>query len=516
MRLAWFSPMPPAPTGVATCSRDVVAGIGKRHAIDVYVHGADAGAPVAAVEAPESVRVYSAHDFVWRHRAEPYDLTVYQVGNSSHHDYLWPYLFRYPGLTVLHDVHVHHARAAALLRTRRADDFRREFAGNHPDVSADLAELAVAGFDNQLYYWWPMSRLIIEASKLTAVHSAPLAARLREQFPHARITNIRLGHGEWLSADRISTARSRVRAAYKIADDAVLFGVFGGLTPDKRVPQVLDALGAVIPYAPSAHLLLAGAPARHYDVMADIHHRGLSDRVTLTGYLPSESELTDCIAACDVSLNLRWPTAREMSGPWLRALAAARPTITIDLEHLVDVPSLDPRTWVVNAVGIRGAGSGIRGAGSGIRGAGSGIRGAGSGIRGAGSGIGETTSSSDRGDSREPGSDPGSRTPDPRVSADPVTVAIDILDEDHSLRLAMRRLATDPELRTSLGHAGQRYWEREHSVTSMLDDYERVLAEAAKLPVPDVALPDHLVTDGDRLLNAVLDEFGLEPVWSKL
>ena len=142
----------------------------------------------------------------------------------------------------------------------------------------------------------------------------------------------------------------------------MLFGVFGGLTPDKRVPQILDALGAVIPYAPSAHLLLAGAPARHYDVMADVHQRGLSDRVTLTGYLPSESELTDCIAACDVSLNLRWPTAREMSGPWLRALAAARPTITIDLEHLVDVPSLDPRTWVVNAVGIRDARSGIRGA----------------------------------------------------------------------------------------------------------------------------------------------------------
>jgi glycosyltransferase involved in cell wall biosynthesis len=445
MRLAWFSPMPPVPTGVATCSRDVVAALGNLHAIDVYVHGRDAGAPLAAVEAPECVRVYSAHDFVWRHRAEPYDLTVYQVGNSSHHDYLWPYLFRYPGLTVLHDAHVHHARAAALLRTRRIDDFRREFAANHPDVSADLAELAVAGFDNQLYYWWPMSRLIIESSKLTAVHSAPLAARIREQFPHARITNIRLGHGEWLSADRISTGRSRVRAAYKIAGDAVLFGVFGGLTPDKRVPQILDALGAVIPYAPSAHLLLAGAPARHYDVMTDVHQRGLGDRVTLTGYLPGESELTDCIAACDVSLNLRWPTAREMSGPWLRALAAARPTITIDLEHLVDVPSLDPRTWAVNAVGMRGAGSGVLGAGSRIR------------------DIDSGRANGQRSTNRE------LRTANRDSDGDPVTVAIDILDEDHSLRLAMRRLATDPGLRKSLGHAGQLYWEREHSVRSMLE-----------------------------------------------
>src|SRR3954470_13419437 len=354
MRLAWFSPMPPVPTGVATCSRDIVAEIGKRHAIDVYVHGGDTGAPLAAVEAPECVRVYSAHDFVWRHRAEPYDLTVYQVGNSSHHDYLWPYLFRYPGLTVLHDVHVHHARAAALLRTRRADDFRREFAANHPDVSADLAELAIAGFDNHLYYYWPMSRLIVEASRLTAVHSAPLASQLQEQLGGASICTVRLGHGERLNAEQIARGRAHVRRRYGIGqnagEDTVLFGLFGGLTPDKRIPQVLDALSAIVPYAPAAHLLLAGAPARHYDVAADVAARGLEHRVTITGYLPTESALTECIAACDVSLNLRWPTAREMSGPWLRALAAARATITIDLAHLVDVPSVDPRTWKMNSV----------------------------------------------------------------------------------------------------------------------------------------------------------------------
>src|SRR3954466_2779378 len=222
MRLAWFSPMPPVPSGVAAVSGQLVRELGRRHAIDAYVHANHPRESLPTLESLESVRVYSAHDFVWRHRAEPYDLTVYQVGNSSHHDYVWPYLFRYPGLTVLHDFHVHHARAAALLRTGRPQAFRAEFAANHPDVSADLAELAIAGFDNQLYYWWPMSRLIIESSKLTAVHSAPLAARIREQFPHARITNFRLGHGERLSTDRISTGRSRVRAAYKIAEDAVL------------------------------------------------------------------------------------------------------------------------------------------------------------------------------------------------------------------------------------------------------------------------------------------------------
>src|SRR5262245_63490815 len=113
MRIAWFSPMPPVPIGPAEDSAVLVAALSADHQIDVYVDE-----PVVRL-APGTL---SAHDFVWRQRLDPYDLTVYQLGNSSHHDYEWPYLIKYPGLTVLHDAHLHHARAAALLRTFRPDD----------------------------------------------------------------------------------------------------------------------------------------------------------------------------------------------------------------------------------------------------------------------------------------------------------------------------------------------------------------------------------------------------------
>lgn len=445
MRLAWFSPMPPVRSGIAACSAELVAALSREHQIDVYCDAAGQG----QLRHPA---VSSAHEFIWRHRGQPYDLTVYQLGNSSHHDYLWPYLFRYPGLAVLHDAHLHHARAAALLRTKRADDYRVEFAANHPDASPDEAELAVAGFDNHLYYGWPMTRLIVRASRASAVHAPGIADTLREENPDAAVETIRLGHGTLVSASDAATARASVRAARGIPADAILFGVFGGLTPEKRIPQVLDALAHVRAHVPSAHLLLAGAPARHYDVAADVHARGLDPHVTITGYLDGEDELTAHLAACDVSLNLRWPTAREMSGPWLRALAAGRPTIVTDLAHLTDVPSLDPRTWVPR-VAVRG----------------------------------------------------------PRSAAsDAVTIALDILDEDHSLRLAMRRLATDAELRARLGAEGQRYWEREHSVGTMLSDYRRVLPIAAARPVPRVDLPAHLVVDGGSLLRVLSRQVGLD------
>src|SRR6266542_3312943 len=494
MRLAWFSPMPPVRTGIAAVSAELVVALAQEHVIDVYT---DTGLP------RRSGSEGGAHEFVWRQRQRPYDLIVYQVGNSSHHDYIWPYLFRYPGLTVLHDAHLHHARAAALLRTRRARDYRAEFAANHPGANPDLAELAVAGFDNHLYYLWPMTRLMIETSKVTAVHTPALAASLREEHPAAHIASIHLAHGEPVTAERARAARARVRKMHHILEDAMVFGVFGGLTPEKRIPQILDALGAVLPYAPSAHLLLAGAAAQHFDADAAVRDRGLAAHVTMAGYLPDDGELMDHVTACDVSINLRWPTAREMSGPWVRALAAGQPTITTDLAHLADVPSLDPRTWSMRP------GSGIRDPGSESR-------------------SDPASRTPDRAYRSDPAprtpdpayrSDPASRTPDPAPrtpdpasrTPDPVTIAVDILDEDHCLRLAMRRLATDAALRASLGASARAYWDREHSMPRMLEDYRRLIAEAAAVPAPTPVLPPHVFNNGDATLGALLAPFDIDP-----
>ncbi|MBA2260952.1 MAG: glycosyltransferase family 4 protein [Acidobacteria bacterium] len=442
-RLAWFSPMPPARTGVAPYSAEVVDGLRGIHQIDVY---------------PEA----RAHDFIWTHLKEPYDLIVYQLGNSTLHEYIWPYLFRYPGLVVLHDGRLHHARAAALLRRERRDDYRAEFAASQNGVSPDAAELGIVGLDNYLYYNWPMRGLVVEVSRATAVHAPILAEELRAAHPRSVVEAIRLSQGEVLSEQRVREARARIRTRYRIPDDVALFGVFGGLTPEKRVPQVLRALAATLLYSANVRLMLAGAAPAHYDVVADVASQGLEKEVTLTGYLDEDDEFTDHLAACDVTVNLRWPTAREVSGPWLRALAAGRPTITMDLAHMADVPALDPRTWTVAPLGS-----------------------------------------------------PSDALPSP------VTVAVDVLDEDHSLRLAMLRLANDEDLRNRLGAAARDYWLRQHSRKNMIEDYRRVIARALLTPrereSTRSALPPHLTDTADRKLHALLEPFGLRAdPWSKL
>ena len=79
----------------------------------------------------------------------------------------------------------------------------------------------------------------------------------------------------------------------------------------------------------------------------------------------------------------------------------------------------------------------------------------------------------------------------------------------------MRRLAQDAALRETLGRAARDYWQRQHSIEAMADDYERVMRGV--LGVREVhevrgegALPSHLRPDGDARLRALLAPFGME------
>jgi len=454
VRLAWFSPWPPQRSGVAGRSAELVPLLAARgHAIDVFVDAKRRRLdPVAdAPPAAGGVRVLSAHDFIWRRRKYPYDLPVYQIGNSHLHRFIWAYLFKYPGLAVLHDGRVHHARAEALVPHARTPDYRAEFAWNHPDVPPAAAEFAALGLDGILYYQWPMLRGVVESARLVAPHSRGLHRMIARQWPQRPLEHIALGEGP-ANLD-VAAASRTFRSAHKIPDSAVVFGVHGGLTAEKRVRDVVAAFAAVRPSVPNAHLLLVGAADPWLDLEDQIASLGLTASVTrmLTA---DDAEFDRSIAACDVTLNLRWPTALETSGPWVRGLAMGRATVIIDTAHQAHVPSLDPRTWRLHAPAI---------------------------------------------------------DPDPHADARAVTVAVPLRDLGPSLELAMSRLGTDEALRRQLGREARHWWEREHTVDRMVADYERAIARAVLEPEPTtVGWPAHMRPDPDAHARTVLGASALD------
>lgn len=319
MRVAWFSPLPPARTGVACYSSDVLP------LLDAT------SSPGLAIDRYEA---RNAHDFVWRHKQAAYDLVVYQLGNSTWHDYMWGYLFQYPGLVVLHDTQLHHARVAQLVGARRVDDYRREFAYNHPGVPAAAADFAVEGFSGSGLYLWPMTRAVVESARLVAVHGDAAADELRARHPDARVERIRLGTAERKTSP---SARADVRRRYGIPEGSLVFVAFGMVTAEKRIEPLLRALGTLAARGDDVHLLVGGDNG--FPGLDDaIASSRVADRVHVAGYV-DEERVADFLAAGDVSVSLRWPTAGETSGSWIEALAAGKPTIVTALAHNAHVPS---------------------------------------------------------------------------------------------------------------------------------------------------------------------------------
>jgi glycosyltransferase involved in cell wall biosynthesis len=433
-RLAWFSPLPPTTSGIAAYSAELLPRLRARgFAVDTFTDR-------------------NAHEFVWMRRRHPYDLTVFQMGNAACHDYMWAYLFRYPGLVVLHDAQLHQARALFLTKRwqPRRNDYIAEVHANHPDAPPDLPYLVLARMGDRMYQHWPMVRLVIAAARATVVHNEWLAEDLREKHPAATIHAIEMGVQAVPSAiGRDETTHAALvaglRQRHGIPHDAIVVAAFGGVTPEKRIPQIIRAMSAIATRHPHVHLMLVGSAAEHYDVRADA--AGIADRVHLTGFVPDE-ELPGYLLSADVCACLRWPTNRETSASWLRAIAAGRPTIVTELAHMGHVPTLDPRGWRVLSTR--------------------------------------------------------------RDAGEPVAISIDPLDEDHSLQLALDRIVSDRALRTRIGTAARAWWGRHHQLEPMAAAYEDVIAATIGSPDPMPHLPPHLRADGSARLRALAGELRIE------
>ena len=214
-----------------------------------------------------------------------------------------------------------------------------------------------------------------------------------------RSSSIRLGHGQLVTRRTGSGgARRRYARRYGIPADAV--AVRRVRRADAGEADSADSRGVPRDTAATRRAHACCSPAREPrtptsppPTAADV-----ADRVTLTGLCRTtrRSPITSPPvrrqpqpALADRARNLRPVAARA------RRRASRRSSPTSSTRPMS--PSLDPRTWTVNEA------------------------------------VGSSRDAAAR------------RRRAARASTQPVAIAIDILDEDHSLRLAMRRLATDAD-----------------------------------------------------------------------
>ncbi len=90
-----------------------------------------------------------------------------------------------------------------------------------------------------------------------------------------------------------------------------------------------------------------------------------------------------------------------------------------------------------------------------------------------------------------------------------VGVSVDVRDAEHSLMLALRRLAADAALRSAAGAAGLAWWQAHATVEHAAAAWPSLLAEAASLEAAHPAgWPGHLQADGTERARSILRDAG--------
>ncbi|HEX6740090.1 MAG TPA: glycosyltransferase, partial [Vicinamibacteria bacterium] len=314
-RLALLSPLPPAPTGIADYTADVLALLAPNHTIDVFHSQPSVSLPPLT----PAVRTYPADQFLTRHAANPYELAIYQLGNGPDHDFLYDLMPRVPGLLVLHELVLHHARARMFLDSEAARAYAREpgnaalreaaLAGQrgyaeevahaYPTQAGRLVEVQLNTVGRLLPYAYPLFHRPVEWARLTAVHNAFTAAAIAAELPQARLQRIPMA----MSPAAVTPAEvAALRARLGFGPDDVVVASFGLLTREKQVETVARAVARAEANAARLRLLLVGPVPDPPALAAMLERTGLGARAVVTGRVPL-AELPAHIEAADIAVH---------------------------------------------------------------------------------------------------------------------------------------------------------------------------------------------------------------------
>ena len=323
--MAYFSPLPPARTGIADYSRELLPALAERSQITLFAeHPAVVDPALSQSFLVRPARAYATER--WR-----FDVTLYQIGNSLHHEAVYRALLQHPGVVVLHEHNLHHFMIARTIGQGNTAEYIREMAYALGLEGSRLAREVLEGRQPYPLFDVPLNERILDSSLGVIVHSQYLQMQVRLQRPDLPVQVVPAPVGLYLPSPR--------RHELGWPEESIIFACVGQVTPLKHVDLVLRALARLRERMPQACLLIVGEwlhPALDFAALTaefDLHQA-----VRHLGFIGDIRHFMDWVATADVVLNLRHPTVGETSATALRALAAGRPLIVFDQGWYRELP----------------------------------------------------------------------------------------------------------------------------------------------------------------------------------
>ncbi len=264
--------------------------------------------------------------------ASNFDLIIYQMGNSSAHDFMANSLFQHPGLVVLHDVSLHYffapqAQAGQLSRYLRALGHSEGTAGTALGRSFLRTFMAINYPDHLVSEW------LVDCSPGVIVHSQHAVSVLRARCPTAYIERVPMPI-PLPPASSIAAAR----AALNLPGDRFVVGVFGVLNDSKNPTAILSAVHRLVDEGVPITAAFVGRENDTFHLAEQAPRYDLADHVIQPGFIERLRDVNQWLAACDIAISLRSLYWGETPSSALRLLAAGTPVVVNTVGAFAELP----------------------------------------------------------------------------------------------------------------------------------------------------------------------------------
>jgi glycosyltransferase involved in cell wall biosynthesis len=315
VRVAVWSPLPPAPTGIADYTAELLPALARHHEVIAVVEDP---ATVDGGAVPGGVTVVGARE------APVADLDLYQVGNSAAHVFVYRAALERPGVVVLHEWVLHDLVWREAMDSRDSSRYLREMRRSHGEAGSYVGRQVTRGLGGSLLpALFAANDRLLERSLGAVALTREAAARLAKRHPGLPHLVLPQHHAGGFDSP-VSKARARADLGLSAGEPIVTAPGFA--TPSKRIQSLVRAIGRLRRELPSLRLVLAGEVDPDLPLAGWAEEAGIGDGLVLTGRLPLE-DLVAHLMAADVVSALRFPSRGEMSAVLVRAMGAGRPVL---------------------------------------------------------------------------------------------------------------------------------------------------------------------------------------------
>ncbi len=292
MRINWISPLPPAVSGVAVYSYELIRILRDNFNMDIKAITPDR---INEIEKGNSINIYS-------------------LGNHPEHERTYNMLIKQQGIVLIHDLNIHDLMYFLTMSKGKKIKYISYLLMEKDITNRDIETLLYSDFENRksLFYKYNMITEAVLMNNHFIVHTDNALETIKSINPKANI--LKINHFSiWHDYKPLNLQKREI-----------IISVFGYMSKNKKIEEIIKAFSKFIKKAKNDYLLRFVGKDADIDTNKLIELYGIKSYTEIISNASNDEYLT-LMKESDFAINMRIPSNGEVSGNMIKFMGFGIP-----------------------------------------------------------------------------------------------------------------------------------------------------------------------------------------------